>query len=271
MLKVANQELANKLPIERIDIIPNKAFLLKNVLSLEECEHYINQSEEEGYLDLNLKYRTNTRVQIESQELSEICYQRILPFIPQTMQLHKEDSESTWKHLNESMTDSSKKFDLGEWEVESLNDHWRFCKYTAGGYFAPHTDACFISSMDHRSILTFNLYLNKTDGGTTNFVDGEKRRVGENKILYQVQPEPGMALVFVHWLLHEGSTLTSGVKYLMRSDVMYRRKMPSSSKEAQAFALVKQAEDLESKNEPYKAVEYYRKAIKLYPDIEKYI
>jgi hypothetical protein len=38
-----------------------------------------------------------------------------------------------------------------------------------------------------------------------------------------IDPKPGRALLFQHFLLHEGSAVTRGVKYVMRSDVMYRR------------------------------------------------
>ena len=86
-----------------------------------------------------------------------------------------------------------------------------------------------------------------------------------------MQPEPGMALVFVHWLRHEGARLRSGIKYLMRSDIMFKRKSPVCSKEAQAFSFIKQAEMLEASNRQMEAVTYYRKAIKLFPEIEKYI
>ena len=35
-----------------------------------------------------------------------------------------------------------------------------------------------------------------------------------------VTPKTGLALLFQHFLLHEGSSVTSGVKYVLRSDVM---------------------------------------------------
>jgi len=38
-----------------------------------------------------------------------------------------------------------------------------------------------------------------------------------------IQPETGMGLLFQHPIIHEGSIVTSGVKYVARSDLMYRR------------------------------------------------
>jgi len=37
-----------------------------------------------------------------------------------------------------------------------------------------------------------------------------------------IVPRTGMALFFQHPILHEGCELTRGVKYVLRSDVMYR-------------------------------------------------
>ena len=39
-----------------------------------------------------------------------------------------------------------------------------------------------------------------------------------------MKPEPGRALVFDHHILHEGEELQNGMKYILRSEVMYTRK-----------------------------------------------
>jgi len=41
--------------------------------------------------------------------------------------------------------------------------------------------------------------------------------VQEENILHRLKPEPGMALVFNHMILHEGERVQSGLKYIMRS------------------------------------------------------
>lgn len=45
--------------------------------------------------------------------------------------------------------------------------------------------------------------------GTLNFED------------FKIWPERGMAAIFNHKLRHEGSTVTNGHKYVLRSDVIY--------------------------------------------------
>ena len=61
--------------------------------------------------------------------------------------------------------------------------------------------------------LTFMVYLNEGfAGGATRFLDHG----------VEVEPRTGRALLFQHALLHEGVTVGEGVKYVLRTDVMYR-------------------------------------------------
>ena len=60
------------------------------------------------------------------------------------------------------------------------------------------------------SLLTFMIYLNTGyEGGATRFEAAK------------VTGQTGLALVFQHGLVHEGSEVVQGVKYALRSDVMY--------------------------------------------------
>jgi prolyl 4-hydroxylase len=52
-------------------------------------------------------------------------------------------------------------------------------------------------------------------GGTTDFETDE----GD----FSITPKPGLALFFEHPLLHRGAPVTHGTKYVLRTDVMYRR------------------------------------------------
>jgi len=64
--------------------------------------------------------------------------------------------------------------------------------------------------------------------------------------------------------------LGSGVKYLMRSDVMFERLDTPlvSEKERRALELIKQAEDTERGGDCMKAMELYRRAFKLCPEMQ---
>jgi prolyl 4-hydroxylase len=95
-----------------------------------------------------------------------------------------------------------------------LNERFRCYVYDPGQYFAPHYDGAYRRDDGDESLLTFMVYLNDDfTGGATTFL-----RLG-----FAATPRRGSALLFQHHLLHEGSAVTAGHKYVLRSDVMYRR------------------------------------------------
>ena len=81
-----------------------------------------------------------------------------------------------------------------------------------GEYFKWHRDGSFVRSPDEASCLTFLIYLNHDfEGGATAFRTDV------------VEPRAGSVLVFPHRLTHQGMEIVSGMKYVLRTDVMYRR------------------------------------------------
>ena len=57
------------------------------------------------------------------------------------------------------------------------------------------------------------IYLNDNfKGGETKFND------------LVVAPKKGSALVFYHYLVHEGTEVIEGIKYVLRTDIMFRLK-----------------------------------------------
>ncbi len=107
---------------------------------------------------------------------------------------------------------------LGEWRAVGFNERFRFYRYRHGQRFAPHRDGSFQRTPDEMSWLTFLVYLNGDfEGGHTRF---DLASLPEP---VSVKPRAGLALAFAHGCLHEGEVVTSGVKYVLRTDVMYRK------------------------------------------------
>lgn len=99
---------------------------------------------------------------------------------------------------------------LGPQQAIGVNERFRFYRYDPGERFAGHIDAPFRRENGESSLLTFMIYLNDGfAGGETTFREAT------------VVPEPGMALLFRHDLFHEGSAVTKGRKYVLRTDVMF--------------------------------------------------
>ena len=94
------------------------------------------------------------------------------------------------------------------------NERLRCYRYGPGQRFAPHFDGAFVRDDHEQSLVSFLVYLNDGfEGGETVFPQLDRTIV----------PRAGMALLFQHRVLHEGAAVRSGVKYVLRSDLMYRR------------------------------------------------
>lgn len=106
-----------------------------------------------------------------------------------------------------------------DWVLSGANERLRCYRYRPGQHFGPHFDGCFERSPTERSFLTFLVYLNTCEvGGATRFNDLE----------LEVQPSTGAGLLFNHHLLHEGAPVLKGVKYVVRTDLLYRHDQNSS-------------------------------------------
>ena len=67
------------------------------------------------------------------------------------------------------------------------------------------------------SRITIQMYLHDVPeefGGATTFIGKDKD--------HPCQPKCGSALIFTQNLVHEGSLVKEGIKYTMRTEVMYR-------------------------------------------------
>lgn len=99
-----------------------------------------------------------------------------------------------------------------------LNPNIRLYRYSRGQRFGPHYDESVDLDGGGRTEYTLLVYLSGgLEGGETLFY--EKKRV-----VAQVAPVAGMALFHVHGgrcLLHEAKAVSKGVKYVLRSDVVF--------------------------------------------------
>lgn len=182
-------------------------FVIRGFLSAEEYERHIAASEAAGYGDapittaagpvMDKRVRDNERLMIDNPALAADLWERLRPFVPESR---------------------------GSWHAAGLNERFRFYRYDPGQRFNWHFDGYYERSPAERSHLTFMIYLNDGfDGGATEFRFRPLGALADADDGFAVVPEAGMALVFVHRVLHQGAAVTAGRKYVLRSDVMYRR------------------------------------------------
>jgi hypothetical protein len=186
--------------MEKEQLRGEQIFVIHHFLSQKECENYIAMSEQSGYEDAPVTssvgfvtrkdIRNNARVIRDDPELVGVWWDRAKPLLP-----------AEW---------------FG-WEIAGVNERFRFYRYDPGQRFVRHTDGFFERESGERSQLTFMVYLNHGfEGGATRF--------HVSKPPLSVLPERGTALVFMHRLLHEGTPVVKGRKYVLRTDVMYRQR-----------------------------------------------
>ncbi|KAG8529537.1 uncharacterized protein KY384_006174 [Bacidia gigantensis] len=112
------------------------------------------------------------------------------------------------------------------WEMTRLNERMRFLSYVEGNYFRPHMDGSFATEGNEEiSYYTLHLYLNEPsqdsqlEGGATTFHSMNMRKD------FNVMPKAGRVLIFQQRsLIHSGADVISGVKFTMRTDLMYKKK-----------------------------------------------
>lgn len=191
------------------------AFTVDGLLSPEECSRLIASSDQRGYSPALVNVgggrqmaipdvRKSGRCIIDDQEMAEHLWARLKPQLPI------------------AYTQSGISIGRKRWRAVGLNERFRFLKYEPGDYFAPHRDGSFRRpriSDEHpeMSFLTAMFYLNAPGrGGETRFVDSRDESRGVD-----VRPTEGLCLIFDHNIYHEGCLLERGVKYAIRTDVMF--------------------------------------------------
>jgi prolyl 4-hydroxylase len=105
---------------------------------------------------------------------------------------------------------------LNDGTLVGYNERFRGYRYRRGMRFAPHFDGAYFrpgSKPREGSQVTLLFYLNSDfAGGETELIDYE----------VVIQPKKGGVLAFEHAMYHQGCTVTSGTKYVLRTDAMYR-------------------------------------------------
>lgn len=231
------------------------AVILDNVLTEEECDqitHYAEMSKgahtgnedepaDSGWTPamvnagrnkemLVTDYRDSDRIIWDEQEITKRLWHRVL---------QGEGMKEYFSALyGEEYIPAIGTFRDGEKWVPTdygLNERMRFLRYGPGQFFKEHCDGTYETPDGlQRSFYTFHLYLNdsgqafgikkdsKQDskdmlhGGATTFHSSDmKHRI-------DVDPKIGRILIFQHRrLLHSGDLVTQGVKYTMRTDLMF--------------------------------------------------
>ncbi|KAF9935889.1 dipeptidylpeptidase [Modicella reniformis] len=202
-------DLSKLLPRQRLPF-PVVAFTLQDVLTPEECARLIERSEQVGYdvATVNVGsdkpevlmpgYRDGKRCIIDDHQIVTELWERVKHHIPAVYQKRP---------------------------VVGINERLRFLKYGPGGQFQPHMDGEYHRRDGSGQVtkITIQFYLNDgCEGGATTFLEQRMNWGSEtSQERLPVLPKVGQVLIFQHDLTHEGSMVTQGEKYIIRSDILY--------------------------------------------------
>lgn len=175
-----------------------------NVLTPEECRRLIDRIDAQGptIATINTRrgvrvkpsVRNNERVIFDDPVLANLLLDRAQSYIPD---------------------------EIHGMNLCGANERLRCYRYQPGMRFAPHMDDAFHRNEHEQSWYSYLVYLNGGfEGGNTTFLVEPE---------VSITPEAGNGLLFQHELIHEGSEVLSGTKYVVRTDVMYRSKESRAS------------------------------------------
>mgnify|MGYP005993166655 CR=1 FL=1 len=202
------------------------AFQLLNVLTKEECQRLINISEQLEFLpDAAVSLPRSVR---HNDSLTWIVDEQTDGFI--------------WQRIAHLMDDRQGIF--GGSKALGINARFRFYRYGEADYFKPHSDGSWPGSRvvdnelinnaypDRHSQMTFLILLSEDfTGGATRFLVNADNPVqpakrGDNVSHVDIRTPAGSVLCFPHGMhplhcIHSSEPITDGVKYIIRSDVLF--------------------------------------------------
>ena len=182
-----------------LDLTQPLLWTVPEVLTAAECRQFIARIEAHGPTPAPIStsrgfvmrpdVRSNSRVILDDRRLAAELFERLAVHLPPQ---------------------------LLRMRAVGVNERFRFYRYEPGQRFALHHDGTFARSPEERSLLTLLIYLNCSP---QDFTGGETAFPEQGQC---IRPQTGTALLFQHRLLHEGCAVKTGVKYALRSDIMYR-------------------------------------------------
>ena len=212
-------------------LVQGRVVVLSNFFTVKECQAWITFCETLGRLEYTAhpasKYMAHRECyrmqQSDATELAQRIYQRltsssILPLVHQ---------------------ETATLYNRSSYASVGCNPNLRLYKYLPGHSFGKHVDGCDTVDTMGQTEWTVLIYLSECQGGatrfytTSSFSSGRQQRKNSsssssnnnhhyNSVAYE--PKVGSILLHLHGdhcLEHEGETVRGGIKYVLRTDLVF--------------------------------------------------
>jgi prolyl 4-hydroxylase len=159
-----------------------------NIYSPAECRDIIQKIDAAAptLATNNPLHRNQDRVMVDDHEAADDLFSRLEPHLPKAIE---------------------------QFRLIGLNERLRYYRYAPGQEFIEHMDHWYRPSPNRITLHTVLVYFNGDfTGGETRFSEQLDR---------VVIPEAGLVAIFQHKVRHEGCRVTSGVKYAMRTELLF--------------------------------------------------
>ena len=203
---------------------------LSNVLSKNECQWLINETNNQNWLPANLYGKQKDFDSLHEQPMSHrlSTYNNVLSY--------------TLFNRIGSFIDNIKQFSLplpiiannsDIWSAVGINPLFRYIRYQKGNSLIVHYDDTYEYNNNKKTLLTMVIYLDDNSALTRFISDPQIHKpdqykdfsdwnclANDNEVLCSVQAKAGDVLLFDHRLLHD-ATSPDSIKHILRTDIIF--------------------------------------------------
>lgn len=208
----------------------NEIIHLSNVLSQEECEWLISQTNNQHWLpantygkqkdfDIHKDIAQSHRLSVYNQVLAYTLFNRIGQFI------------NNIKHFNHPLPIIANNSSI--WMAKSINSLFRYIRYQPGHSLIAHYDDTYEYHSHKKTLMTMVMYLDSNQAQTRFISDKQSHLLDfqkdysdwdtlapDNQVLLSIPAKLGDVILFDHRVLHDATTPDT-VKHILRSDIVF--------------------------------------------------
>lgn len=236
-IKLKNIEIETFAPFK-----PDEAFVIKNILSKEECDlliQHMNTSDNfenvgvQGMIDKKDDRIGSIRTSMWDPELAEQIWNKINTLLP-IVTGDNDRATDWWQGLPTEMLYNP----ITEYKPVAISPLLRFMRYDRAGEHYAHYDAGFIYPNDeYRTLKSMVIYLTTNENAATRFIKDNQekidiwnrvhndwsRPVTDNEILCKSECIAGNILIFDHRLCHDVQKyIGDQPRIIIRGDIVYK-------------------------------------------------